>query len=230
MEHLLDNPIWNALISGNSNLTHGSSEVKYFAENVAPFVGFEDYSVANFNMLYELVSDQRVLAVVSAEEITIPENWKVLNNMKILQLVFNGSVPQEPTSQELITLQEQHIPAMLALTKMTNPGPFSERTIDFGNYKGIFSNDELIAMAGYRTQPSPYIEVSAVCTHPNHHGKGYAGTLINYHIGQIIAASGIPYLHSRTDNITAIRLYQKLGFSVRKEMTFNIIQKTKDLI
>jgi len=225
MEHLLDNPIWNALISGNSNLAHGGSEVKYFAENVAPFVGFKDYSAVNFNMLYKLVTNQRILAVVSAEEITIPNNWKVLNNMKILQLVFDGPVPQERSSQELVTLTDQHIPAVLALTKLTNPGPFSERTIDYGNYKGIFNGDELIAMAGYRTQPSPYIEISAVCTHPDHHGKGHAGTLINYHIRQIIAASGIPYLHSRTDNANAIRLYQKLGFSARKEMTFNIIQK-----
>jgi predicted GNAT family acetyltransferase len=225
MEHLLDNPIWNALISGNSYLAQGNSQVKYFAENVAPFVGFEEYSTVNFNMLYELVTDQRVLAVVSAEEVAIPGQWKVLNNMKILQLVFDGPVPPEPQNQELVTLQDQHIPAMLALTKMTNPGPFSERTIDFGNYKGIFGDDVLIAMAGYRTQPSPYIEISAVCTHPDHLGKGYAGTLINYHIRQIIAASGTPYLHSRTDNANAIRLYQKLGFSIRKEMTFNIIQR-----
>ncbi|SDP21218.1 FR47-like protein [Mucilaginibacter sp. OK268] len=225
MEHLLDNPIWNALISGNSNLAHGNSQVKCYAENVAPFVGFEDYSTANFNILYKLVTNQRVLAVVSAEEITIPNNWKVLNNMKILQLVFDDPIPQEPVNQELVTLTDQHIPAMLALTKMTNPGPFSERTIDFGNYNGIFNNGELAAMAGYRTQPSPYIEISAVCTHPDHLGKGYAGTLINYHIRQIVAASGIPYLHSRIDNANAIRLYQKLGFSIRKEMTFNIIQK-----
>ncbi|MBB6109828.1 putative GNAT family acetyltransferase [Mucilaginibacter lappiensis] len=225
MEHLLDNPIWNALISGNNNLAYGNSQVKYFAQNVAPFVGFENYSVANFNTLHDLVTEQRVLAVVSAEEITIPAQWKVLNNMKILQMVFDGPIPPETLNHELITLQDQHIPAMLSLTKMTNPGPFTERTIDFGNYKGIFHNDELIAMAGYRTQPSPYIEVSAVCTHPSYHGKGYAGTLINYHIRQIIAASGIPYLHSRTDNATAIKLYQKLGFVARKEMTFNIIQK-----
>ena len=225
MQHLLDNPIWNALISGNNNLAHGNSQVKYYAENVAPFVGFEDYSTANFNILHELVPDQRVLAVVSAEEIAIPQNWKVLNNMKILQLVFDGAIPQELLNHELVTLTDQHIPAMLALTKMTNPGPFSERTIDFGNYKGILINNELVAMAGYGTQPSPYIEISAVCTHPDHLGKGYAGALINYHIRQIIAASGIPYLHSRTDNANAIRLYQKLGFSARREMTFNIIQK-----
>ncbi|MEZ2338831.1 GNAT family N-acetyltransferase [Mucilaginibacter sp. RCC_168] len=225
MEQPLDNPIWNALISGNSNLAHGNNRVKYFAENVAPFVGFEDYSAANFNTLHKQVTDQRVFAVVSAEEIIIPDQWKVLNNMKILQMVFDGSLPSEPLNYELVTLEDQHIPAMLALTKITNPGPFTERTIDFGNYKGIFNNGELIAMAGYRTQPSPYVEISAVCTHPNHFGKGCAGTLINYHIRQIIATSGIPYLHSRTDNAIAIKLYQKLGFVARKEMTFNIIQK-----
>jgi len=41
MEHVLDNPAWNALISGNKHLYKGSEQVKYFNSEVSPFVAFK---------------------------------------------------------------------------------------------------------------------------------------------------------------------------------------------
>jgi predicted GNAT family acetyltransferase len=82
-------------------------------------------------------------------------------------------------------------------------------------------------MAGFRTQPSPYIEVSAVCTHPDHHGKGYARQLVRRKTQQILTTAGFPFLHVRNDNYTAIKLYQKLGFVIRTEINFNLIRKAE---
>jgi predicted GNAT family acetyltransferase len=136
-------------------------------------------------------------------------------------------MPDDTATEDFAVLQKQHVPAMLALTKLTNPGPFAERTIDFGNYEGIFKHGELAAMAGFRTQPSPYIEVSAVCTHPDHHGKGYARQLVRRKTQQILTTAGFPFLHVRNDNYTAIKLYQKLGFVIRTEINFNLIRKAE---
>jgi predicted GNAT family acetyltransferase len=116
---------------------------------------------------------------------------------------------------------------MLSLTKLTNPGPFAERTIDFGHYRGIFENNELAAMAGQRLHAFNYAEISAVCTHPDHTGKGYARQLLIYQINRIIAAGEIPYLHVRSDNDRAIRVYEGLGFVTRCNMWFSPIQKAK---
>ena len=122
-------------------------------------------------------------------------------------------------------LRQQHVPSMMALTKMTNPGPFYERTIEFGNYYGVFHEGQLAAMAGQRMHAGPYIEISAVCTHPDHHGKGYATALIEQLIKVIRAQEGIPFLHVRADNTRAIALYKALGFLTRHEMTINILRK-----
>lgn len=225
MDHLLDNPVWNALSTGNSSLANGNDQVKFYDKEVSPLVGLKEFSKDHFGILHELINSPRILAVVSPGEIVIPDQWKAINHIKILQMVFDGSIPPAPVSHEFIPLQRQHVPAMIALTNMTNPGPFSERTIDFGNYQGIFKNNELIAMAGWRMQPSPYIEISAVCTHPDHHGNGYASLLMNYHITKIIRASGIPFLHVRSDNANAIKLYKKRGFFTRKELDFTVFQK-----
>ena len=126
---------------------------------------------------------------------------------------------------EIAALGKEHVPQMLSLTKLTNPGPFSERTIEFGNYTGIFNSGELVAMAGQRLHPFNYIEISAVCTHPDHAGKGYGKALVAGQAKQILSAGSIPFLHTRTDNTTAIRLYERLGFTVRSEVMFYVIQK-----
>lgn len=41
MANLLDNPAWDALISGSWHLARGTARVKLFATDVSPFVGFE---------------------------------------------------------------------------------------------------------------------------------------------------------------------------------------------
>ena len=82
-------------------------------------------------------------------------------------------------------------------------------------------------MAGQRLNPLPYAEISAVCTHPDHLGQGYARQLLLNQIQRIKAASGTPFLHVRKDNVRAIKVYENSGFSTRKEMYFYFIKKIK---
>ena len=225
MLHLLDNPIWNGLISGNSHLANGTGEVRYFDKEVSPLIGMKEYTQDNFDALHQLITEDRTLVMLTAFEVAVALPWQLIRSVKILQMVFNGTVFDE--EEQFTPLQTEHVPAMLALTKLTNPGPFAERTIEFGNYEGIFLDNELAAMAGQRTKPRPYTEVSAVCTHPDHHGKGYAAKLITSQIQKIVASSCIPFLHVRSDNYTAINLYQRLGFDIRTEIHFNTIRKNR---
>ena len=118
---------------------------------------------------------------------------------------------------EIVKLKDDNIPAMLELTALTRPGPFLQRSIDFGNYEGIFVEGKLVAMAGQRLQPAPYAEVSAVCTHPHHTGKGYAARLVASQVEHLMTSSRIPFLHVYPENTSACKLYEKLGFSTRKK-------------
>ena len=68
---------------------------------------------------------------------------------------------------------------MIELTALTKPGPFSTRTHELGAYFGIREGGKLVAMAGERLKVPGYTEVSAVCTHPDHNGKGYARVLMS---------------------------------------------------
>ncbi|MGZ3836850.1 MAG: GNAT family N-acetyltransferase, partial [Mucilaginibacter sp.] len=149
-----------------------------------------------------------------------------LQFIKGLQMVCDIEKEQDLVQRQMVPLKDEHIPQMLALTKLTNPGPFAARTIDFGHYQGVFDEDKLVAMAGQRLHVFEYAEVSAVCTHPDHLGKGYARELLLHQINRIKAASGVPFLHVRYDNERAISLYERLGFSTRKEVYFYVLVKS----
>ena len=42
MKNLLQNPVYNALLTGDRHFNVGSDKVKYFNEEVSPFVGFDE--------------------------------------------------------------------------------------------------------------------------------------------------------------------------------------------
>ena len=225
MNHPLDNPAWNALLSGNKNLSKGNEQIKFFDSKVSPFVGFAHYSPDKSEILYRLISGQQTLAIISPKEIVISNQWNIIEHMKVLQMVHKHSTLPVTASENLIQLQKKHVPEMIALTGMTHPGPFLKRTIEFGNYYGIFNNNKLVAMAGQRLHVNECLEISAVCTHPDYLGKGYASQLITDQIHRIKAGAGIPFLHVKDDNAQAIALYKKLGFEARKQLDIYIIQK-----
>jgi GNAT superfamily N-acetyltransferase len=226
MDHPLDNPAWNALISGNKRFAKGNKQVKYFSPEISPFVGFPDFSLNKLDLLYHIIPDQRTLAIISPKDMVIPDQWEIIEHMKALQMIHDNPASPGTADTHLIPLQKKHVPEMIALTGMTHPGPFLKRTIEFGNYFGIFNNNnQLVAMAGQRLHVNEYMEISAVCSHPDYLGKGYASQLITHQIHRIKAEARIPFLHVKDDNTKAIHLYKKLGFEARKQLDIYIIQK-----
>jgi predicted GNAT family acetyltransferase len=109
---------------------------------------------------------------------------------------------------------------MLALVERTKPGPFLPRTIELGTYLGIRRAGALVAMAGERLHPPGWTEISAVCTDPGHRGQGLGTRLVHAVAAGIRARDETPFLHAAATNTSAIRLYESLGFRLRKEVTF----------
>jgi GNAT superfamily N-acetyltransferase len=225
MAHILDNPIYHALKTSNKKLAIGDGQVNIFRRDVAPFAGMENNSESDFKALTAFGAEINPIVIFTPVKLNIPQNWEVVRKFEMLQMVHNGVMPTSPATHQITDLDDSHIPQMIALTQLTKPGPFLERTIEFGNYAGIFEDNKLVSMVGQRMQPSPYIELSAVCTHPDHLGKGYAGVLLNEQIKRVIKANGTPFLHVLDDNYGAIRVYERVGFKARIQMlgyVFNI--------
>jgi predicted GNAT family acetyltransferase len=113
---------------------------------------------------------------------------------------------------------------MRDLVSRTEPGPFRSHTWEMGRYLGIRVDGRLVAMAGERLHLEGWTEISAVCTDPDHRGRGLAARLVRA-VGDGIRQRGEGVLlHVLADNRGAVRLYERLGFVVRRPMRFLILQ------
>jgi ribosomal protein S18 acetylase RimI-like enzyme len=224
---ILDNPTYHAMMSGNAGLSLGSSTVRYFPSTVSPFAGMVDFTPGRFAELAAVLPAERgAVAVVSPDEIVIPTRWKVNYHGVGLQMMGeDASYGPSLRGWEFVPLRAEHVPSMVELAKLTNPGPFGERTIEFGGFVGVFDGDRLMAMSGHRLHPSPYIEISGVCTHPDYVGRGLGGALTYYQVERIREMGEVPMLHVWAHNVRAIRVYESLGFVTRRKLHFNVIER-----
>jgi predicted GNAT family acetyltransferase len=225
MISLLNNPVWEALKSKNAHFNEGNDEIKYYPKNVSPFIGLANWDKNDLDKLQQHISSNRTYSVMIAKQINLPNTLEIIFSIPLYQMYCPHLLPVENNDTLIRKLSVTDIPQMLSLTEKTKPGPFYERTIELGNYMGIFDQHELIAMAGERLQMNGFTELSAVCTSPNHLGKGYASYL-SYKVAETIIANGNkPFLHVRTDNQRAIELYKKLGFEIRADVYFAVFKK-----
>jgi predicted GNAT family acetyltransferase len=113
---------------------------------------------------------------------------------------------------------------MLALVALTAPGPFAPRTVELGRYIGVRDDGALVAMAGERLHVDGHREISAVCTHPDHRGRGLAEALVRDVVAGVAARGEVPILHVEQKNVTAIRLYERLGFAIRRPIEAAVLE------
>jgi len=225
MDDLLYNPVYNAMLSGDAHLCSGTEKVKYFDEQVSPFAGFHQDYDKGFDDLYNMLPAGRKILYATPQLIKEPEGWQVLAEVKGLQFIYPEGMNLVEPSIKPIPLNNENIEEMMQLAALTKPGPFGRRTIEFGHYHGIFENNQLAAMTGQRLHVANYTEISAVCTHPNYLGKGYAAALILHQLKLILDQGQKPFLHVRGDNDRAIGLYERLGFKVRRPMNFYFMER-----
>jgi GNAT superfamily N-acetyltransferase len=222
---LLRNPVYHSLLQNDSHLGTHSGNVAWFDEAVSPFAGFEEGHENGFADLYHALPAGRFILYATPLSITPPKKWMLEEAVEGQQFLYKGSTIEEEASFQPTRLEEQHVPAMMELAALTRPGPFGPRTIEFGHYYGVWEGDRLLAMTGQRLHIQNFTEISAVCTHPDCLGKGYATALVRHQAALILRQGGIPFLHVRADNHRAIAVYERLGFTVQGPMNFYFLKK-----
>jgi predicted GNAT family acetyltransferase len=218
MTHVLDHPALQSLTSHHRALAEGGPRAFRYQPDVAPFLAAVDNSVDSLNAMAELLVPDRTAIIVQATRGALPPGAVVEVAAEGVQMVADELAPPA-ISLEYSELAADDAPEMVALAALTRPGPFLARTSCLGGYIGIRDKGRLVAMAGERFHLPGYAEVSAVCTHPDYRGRGYAGYLTLVVAARIAARAETPFLHTFASNTNAIRLYETLGFVHRTNMS-----------
>jgi len=225
----LDNVIWNALTTRQAEFAEGVDQARRFMPEVTALGAFREPTAEGYESLARLLREHGTVAVFLDNPYEPRAGWKWVAGAAALQMICENG-PVELASRtcndtKMIELGAADSAAMLELTALTKPGPFGRRTHELGTYLGFRRNGKLVAMAGERMKVPGYTEVSAVCTHPEHTGQGYAGILMAEVMRGIRERGEIPILHVRGDNLRAIALYERLGFSTRHRGYFALLRK-----
>jgi predicted GNAT family acetyltransferase len=225
--HILDNPIWTSLTTRQAYLAEGDDLARRYPVDVTALAALKEHSTEAFESLAR-ISKSDAVALFCYEPVTIPAGWKTIHTSNLTQMVcVEPQLAPSPGGSAIDELGNADSDEMVALTKLTNPGPFGSRTHELGLYLGIHQQGRLAAMAGERQKLPGYTEVSAVCTHPDFQGRGYAQILISAVMAKILERGDTPMLHVREDNAGAIRVYEKLGFRTRAVFPFFVLRNEK---
>jgi len=241
--HPLDNIIWKALTTRQAEFAQSFNQARRFVPEVSPLAAFRQPTAEGYESLAGLVDTRGTIGLFLEAPYQPHAGWSFVAGAPMPEMVYEddgasiaqssyaglrpadsrglSSLKEDP---EIVELHAEDVPDMMALTALTKPGPFGKRTHELGTYLGIRRDGKLVAMAGERLKIPGYTEVSAVCTHPEHTGHGYARILMAEVMQRIRSRGETPFLHVRGDNVRAIELYQRLGFSQRVLLHFAVLR------
>lgn len=222
----LNNPIWSALTSAQSHFAIGGPHAKRFPAEVAPFMAVAEPSELAARALAELVAPGEVVNIISVTP-ELRDGWELLATGNIVQMIWRADAPMPVVdSSDIVELGEADAPDMLALTALVFPGYFRSRTPEMGAYFGIRHNGRFAAMTGERMKVHGLEEISAVCTHPDFTGRGYAARLVSYVARNMLQRGVRPFLHVNETNQRARSLYERVGFEDRMLLPLWLLKRT----
>lgn len=228
--NVLDSPIWSALTNAHSSLALGNGPARRYPADIGPLSALSEQSDAAYNVLRDLAGDGAVVQFLP-DPWQPRSGWSLIREGMMNQMLWTEEVRVQqglaPTAA-LRELDDEDSPAMVALARLTEPGPFQSRTHTLGRFFGIFESGNLVAMTGQRLHMPGFTEVSAVCTHPEARGRGYSRILIAQVISDILSRNEQPMLHVFSANTSAIRVYRSLGFTLRRNLHLAVVKPKQD--
>lgn len=224
MMHVLDRPIWQALNTTHADVAEGGALARRYRTSISPMAASIDNSPAALAALGALAAPGESLVLLMADPVVPPQGFETVMSAPGVQMLA-AQPPRPLADAEIAPLGWADAEAMLVLAELTKPGPFSLEALALGRFWGVRHNGALIAMAGERMRLPGYTELSGVCTHPDHRGKGL-GKRLSLHAMQAIFESGAqPFLHAFASNTPAITLYESIGFTLRRPMNVAFLRR-----
>lgn len=214
MAHPLDNPAWLTLTGHHAAIAVGTDTARRFAPGYSPILGFADNTRPDFAALLPFCDSGEHFYVAGWDGI-VPAGWVLDDEATMFRMVWADQPlpPADDATEQIVALGPEHADQAMALAALTAPGPFGRRTVELGDYIGLFDQGQLVAMAGERMRAGHYCEISGVCTHPDYQHRGLATRLMQVLIRRQRTRGETPFLHVMSSNPEAHHVYLRLGFA-----------------
>jgi len=218
---------WNALSGPHRAFSLGNPAVRRYSPGFAPLVGMPDPDNVDLDALKAISRVGEQLFVPGWSKPPGP-GWRIEFEATLHQMIWSGPPPRSEATTDEFRLGSEHVSQALNLMDLTQPGPFGPRTLELGEYVGIFEGPTLIAMAGERMFNGTLREISGVCTHPDYRGQGLARRLVSTLIDRALWRQEIPFLHVLSTNQPALDLYHCMGFQNVQAILMRVISRASD--
>jgi len=218
-EHVLDNPSWHMLCHDLAEFTVGTALAKRCDPGLIPVVGLANHSDAAFADLATLYNTGEGIGILEANPPQKIPGFEISSRFSFDQLVCQQRTPVPKNDIDVLELTQSDLQDVIQLIELTKPGPFFPGLFAMRRFVGIRQEGQLVAMAGERIHLPGYCEISAVCTHPDWRGRGYASLLSSVIADGIWERGKTPFLHVLAHNTSAYHVYNLLHFVRRGEMT-----------
>ena len=222
---MLDRPAWAALSTRHLELSLGDALARRYAKDVNLFASACDDTAAALAALSDLVQPGERVFILQVPDILVPDGLVPVKAARGVQMIAARRIQAAGPDEDLVQLADADAPEMLALARLTEPGPFLARTHLMGDFLGIRIDGRLAAMAGERFRFPGHTEVSGVCTHPDFRQRGLARRLSAAVAARIESRGERPFLHAWRTNRPAIALYESLGFEIRAEVDVKVLER-----
>jgi predicted GNAT family acetyltransferase len=219
------NPVWHALHSRHRRFALSAGEACRYPADVAPFAAVAEPSALAMQQLHSLLAPAESVWLIGQDRVTAP-GLSIEETLECLQMVVRDDFVFADTTPAIVRLKNTDASTMLALTTLAFPGFFRRRTHEMGTYLGVWSHGELVAMGGERLMLDGYPEISGICTHPAHRGKGLAASIISRLVRNHRRDGLVSWLQVAVKNNRAVELYSRLGFEMVRRVTLHRFART----
>lgn len=219
--HPLDNAVWASLTGGHEGKAEVVGSARRYHPDVSEFAAVECFTGGSWADLARLAGPAGRVVLFRDVVPPPPPGWTEQTRGAATQMVLPaGALLDPPSDLAVVPIGRGDLAQVLDLVALAKPGPFRSRTVDMGRFWGSFEDGRLVALAGERLHPDGFTEISAVCTHPDHRRRGLGAAVTHRVATELVEEGLVPFLHVATQNEVAQRVYEGLGFEVRRSVEF----------
>ena len=210
-DHPLDRAAWHALTTRLAHVAQGDARAVRMNPEYGQFSAPRDFTPENLEALAALIPPHDIVSIAPTKPFTPPPGTRIVDELILHQMLADRLAVTAPDFP-VMPLGDADAEEMRALATLTEPGPFLIRTQQLGDFAGVRVDGKLVAMAGERLKLPGYTEISAVCTHPDHAGRGHAQRLVALVTCGVFEQREQPFLHVSPGNDRAKNVYLRLGY------------------